>query len=196
MNDPATIKFPANDDVKKAVMEMAKSQVGAVEGEYVRHADGSLHRITPKPGKAQPIDWRERCIKAEKYFLGLIEERKKIQNLILEAMAKIDDAKFECEGGPLLNFEPYCQIKAFAKGVPHIVRPPLELMPLDGSRTVKRIIKRDKMTEIYLDCAHIIEVDNENMKAGESKINTQIICEPCKKLLMERGMYADLGFIE
>lgn len=190
-----TLKFQMNDDVKKAVMELAKKQSAPeiIAGvEYTRNPDGSLNRITPKPGEAAPINWRERCIKAEKYFLGLIEERKKIQNLILEAMAKIDAEHFKSGIHPLEDFEPYCEIKGFAKGVPHIVRPPLELMPLDGSRTVKRIIKRDTMTEIYLSCAHVIQVPNEDVsKLGldQLKMNSDFACMPCTQLLKDRGMY-------
>ena len=183
---PESLKFPM---VNQQRSEPARSVLNT--GEYKRLDNGEIRRVVPKG--TPPVDWRERCIKAEKFFIGLVEERKKIQDLILECCRKMDEAKFECEAGPLINFDPYMQLKAFARGVPHITRPPLDQMPLDGSRVIKRLIKHEKGTDLFLECGHEM-----NMLPGEYEafakdkliVDTKVIqCQECTANLKERGMY-------
>jgi len=157
--------------------------------EYERQGDGSLKK-TKEKGQVKAMNWRDRAIKAEKMFMALLSERKKIQDLILEACVRLEDYDFGCTAGPLKSCDDFLQIKSFARGVPHITRPPLDEMPLDAARVIKGIqINADKKEATYfLECGHTIVADNtkeeHKMKQGKS-----CVCLDCLKLLQERGMY-------
>ena len=162
------------------------------EREYVRQGDGSLRRIRPEG--SGPVNWKDRAIKAEKMFLGLLEERKKLQMLLLENCMKLEGYGFTCDGGSLHNCKEFVEIKAFARGVPNITRPPLETMPLNGKRVVKLIKVRgegqSKVTDCYLECGHTKAYPASIKSPG---MREEVVCENCVRLLQEYGMFNDEG---
>jgi len=190
---------PINGDVPNA-METIASQLDGMklptfkmgENEYSRAPDGSVRRITPKKGEQKaPVNWRDRAIHAEKAFLSLLDERKKLQNLLLEACLKLEKYGFECEAGPLNNCSEFLEMKHFAKGVPHIHRPPLETMALNGKRCVKRQIEHPEelYCEMYLECGHVLKYNFAESK--RVAMNDLLCCPTCTEVLKERGMYQE-----
>lgn len=183
---PDKIEISKIDDLKAGdTLEMSDGS------EYERQTDGSLK----KTGQAEVkgFSWQRRAIRAEKAFVAMVEERKKIQNLILEACLKLEGYGFECIAGSLNNCEEFLQIKAFARGVPRITRPPLEGMSLDGKRAVKAIhvSKEEYATEYFLECGHAIKIPNADAKHDKFryKVNDVVQCGECTILLRARGMY-------
>jgi hypothetical protein len=158
--------------------------------EYQKQKDGSLKKIKDK-GEVKALNWQQRAIKAERAFLALLEERKKLQDLILESCIKLGSYGFECKAGPLETCEEFIQIKAFARGTPHVTRPPLDSMPLDGMRLIKAIHvpQEDRMqTEYFLNCGHSIKT---SVVDSSWTINGEVKCAKCLELLKERGMYQE-----
>lgn len=161
-----------------------------------------------RPSERLPA--RERVARAERAFVAMVEERKKVQNLLLEACLKLEKYNFTCEAGPLANCKEFRDIKAFARGVPEVVRPPLESMPLNGKRWIKAsktAVGENKIpqTTITLECGHEytftpivdrpsisetmtsggrLEVPRERLKNGE-----RLGCQSCIDLLQAREMY-------
>lgn len=152
--------------------------------EYKRNPDGSYRKINKDPSR---LNWRERANRAEHAFVQMVEERKQLQNLLLEACMKLEKYGFTCEAGDLKSCKEFRDIMMFARGTPEIVRPPLESMPLDGTRSVKRLHKAGATTEVFLECGHSYEVLPDEVKGV--KPNAVMPCPQCAELLMERGMF-------
>jgi len=152
-----------------------------------RDPNGSLHSSKPKRDK--PINWKEEADRRGNRLIAVVEERKKIQELILECCIQLENCGFECEAGSLSNCDHFMQLKAFARGVPHITRPRLEEMPLSGMRAVKRVEagSSDKPANIYLNCGHILEVEQSELE-GNYKLHDEAPCPMCMEMLNAKGI--------
>jgi hypothetical protein len=170
-------------DLQQGAMEKIGDQ------EYIR--DPKTGQLRKR--KDAPVNWRDRAIKAEKYLVSMVEERKKLQQLILEACVKLREYGFECEAGQLVNCMEFQEIMAFAKGVPHITRPPLETMRLDGRRAVKKMQSHPEEDKYYLyaECGHVLEWTTAQVKVAEVKMNSLVECQLCTAMLKEKGILED-----
>ena len=175
------------DAFKKAMGNV----ISLSDREMVRQKDGSFK--SDKRDKSNPINYRDEADRRGKMVIAMVEERKKLQDLILESCLKLEELGFECEAGPLGNCEEFLQIKSFARGVPHITRPSLESMPLHGVRGVKRIESHPEQdrVSVYLECGHIIEYSNDEYASADPKPTMQatVPCEICIAMLKEKGVY-------
>ena len=161
--------------------------------------DGMPLRDTPflrdsKTGdiKRQPINWKERAEKAEKFFVQMVEERKKIQELIHEACLRLEKYGFKCDAGPLETCTDFRDIKAFAVGIPHVVRPPLEAFSYDGKRLIKRTqtVGDTDRIDVVLECGHIIDMSKAVADIPpKPKVGILWACELCTDMLKEKGLY-------
>lgn len=187
-NNPMPDDHKFADRLKNLMVSKDGEIVQIGDKEYERQKNGELRRMTPK--KNEPVlNWRDRAIKAEKGFLNMIEERKKLQDLLLEACIKLEKYDFTCDAGSLKTCLEFQEIKSFARGVPHIVRPPLDTMLLNGDRTVMSLKGRPDghAMDVFLECGHILELPSEDAP----KINTLTSCGLCINLLEERGMFTE-----
>ena len=160
-----------------------------VHKDYERQKNGELRRKVPKKDKPV-LDWRDRAIRAETGFLNMMEERKKLQDLLLEACLKLERYGFKCDAGEMNTCLEFQEIKAFARGVPHITRPPLDSMRLNGMRNVMSLKghpEKEHSTDVILECGHILSMPTEHAP----KLNTLTSCGLCIDLLEERGMFKE-----
>ena len=145
------------------------------------------------PGDKAPTDWRKEADRRGKMVVGLVEERKLLQQLILTHCLRLEEYGFSCEVGPLAGCEDYQLLKSFAAGVGHIVMPLLEDMPLHGVRGVKRIVVEGegKVVHAYLECGHTASIERADYDKMDPKptINATLPCDICIELLKAKGIY-------
>ena len=160
--------------------------------EFKKTPYGSMKQVINK--KPKSLNYKQRANKSEAAFIQMVEERKKIQDLILESCLKIEESNFECDMGKLNDYDPFRQLKSFARGVPHITRVPLDEMPLDGKRMIKAMNQTGEVTKIvtiHLHCGHTFTTTPEAATEAKLRMNEEVVCTDCKKLLIEREMYQE-----
>lgn len=170
----------------------------------VREATGQLRKIQDgekvdhmvvAPG-AKKVDWRKMGQQAGKAFMAMVDERKKIQQLILDACIQIRTKVLDEHKIDLNDYAEFRDISFFARGVPRVEIEPIETLRLDGVRAIKRILSHSVNVELFLECGHVIDVikaddglKDEAERMARKNINDVVSCSRCVEILKAKGLY-------
>lgn len=142
-----------------------------------------------KNGGERRLSAKERVDKAEAGFRALVEERKKLEQLILDSCIKLKDMDFveSTSGMKLENAQSFKDIMTFARGTPNLHIPLLESLDMDGYRYVRKYRSTEGIGhEIQLECAHTLRLGPEEKLP---KKDQRVECPRCIAMLKERGSY-------
>jgi len=140
-----------------------------------------------KNGGQKRISSKERVERAEAAFMSLLEERKKLEQLILDACIRLQDMGFTepSSGMKLENAAAFKDLLTFAKGTPDIYVPLLDSLDKDGKRFVKRWRTTENIGhELQLECGHSLRL-SLSQKLPEK--DQRVMCDRCIAMLKERG---------
>lgn len=162
-----------------------------------RQPDGSLKSDKPKGSLRKPINWRDEADRRGNRLIAVVNERKLMQQLLLQHCLNLEKYGFTCDAGPLEMCEDFQQIKSFAAGVGHIKMPLLEDMPKHGVRGIKRVVFEPEnetlgpQVHVYLECGHIPTMDRKHYDEMDEKprVNATMPCDLCTEMLKAKGIY-------